>query len=338
MTKRSDSITIRDVARRAGVSVATVSRFINHNASVSNEIGGRIQQVMNELEYVPLLAARQLATKKTGTIGLLSFTVEYSFFGPLVSGLEGVLKDNGYNLLIATYPEDAKEKVPPIGPHNADGVVVFANTLNDKRLAEWHQLKFPMVLVHRTPPATMPIPSVNVENIASSRKLVEHLIENHGRRRIMFLHGPGYQEDAHFREMGYMAALEAHSIPQDPCLIVGGNYDRKDTRQALEYFFLKDPPEFDAVFAGDDDLAAGVVSALQNIGYKVPADISVVGFDDQRFSALMVPPLTTVHAPTDEVGREAGQKLLRLLQCQPVEPETVLPTNIMIRQSCGCSV
>ncbi len=92
MTKRSHSITIRDVAKQAGVSVATVSRFINQNAPVSNEISTKIQQVMKELEYVPLLAARQLATKKTGTIGLLSFTVEYGFFGPLVAGLEEVLK------------------------------------------------------------------------------------------------------------------------------------------------------------------------------------------------------------------------------------------------------
>src|SRR5512142_489273 len=111
MTKRSDSITIRDVAKQAGVSVATVSRFINHNAPVSNEIATKIQQVMNELEYVPLLAVRQRATKETGTIGLLSFTVEYGFFGSLVAGLEGVLKGNGYNLLIATYPEEETQKV-----------------------------------------------------------------------------------------------------------------------------------------------------------------------------------------------------------------------------------
>ncbi len=338
MTKRSDSITIRDVAKQAGVSVATVSRFINRNAPVSNEIATRIQQVMTELEYVPLLAARQLATRKTGTIGLLSFTVEYLFFGPLVAALEGVLKENGYNLLIATYPADSKAALPPIGPHNADGVVVFSNTLSEEQLVEWHQLKFPMVLVHRTPPADLAIPSVNVENIASSRKLVDHLIEEHGRRKIMFLRGPGYQEDAHYREIGYMASLQAHSIPQDPCLIIGGSYDRKDSRQALEYFFLNDPPYFDAIFAGDDDLAASAVSALQNIGRKVPKDIAVVGFDDQRFAALMVPSLTTIHAPTDEVGRMAGEKLLKLLKCQPVEPVTVLPTNIMIRQSCGCPV
>lgn len=338
MTKRSDSITIRDVAKQAGVSVATVSRFINHNAPVSTEIATKIQQVMNELEYVPLLAARQLATRKTGTIGMLSFTVEYGFFGPLVAGLESVLKENGYNLLIATYPADAEAKLPPIGPQNADGVVVFSNTLSEQQLIEWHQMRFPMVLVHRTTPASLPIPTVNVENINSSRKLVDHLIESHGRRKIMFVRGPGYQEDAHYREIGYTASLEAHSIPQDPSLIIGGSYDRKDARQALEYFFLNDPPEFDAVFAGDDDLAASAVSALQNIGRKVPKDVAVVGFDDQRFASMMVPSLTTIHAPTEEVGRMAGEKLLRLLKCQPVEPVTVLPTNIMIRQSCGCTV
>ncbi len=338
MTKRSDSITIRDVAKQAGVSVATVSRFINQNAPVSNEISTKIQQVMKDLEYVPLLAARQLATRKTGTIGLLSFTVEYGFFGPLVAGLEEVLKENGYNLLIATIPNESKDRVSPIGPHNADGVVIFSNTLDEDRLAEWYQMQFPMVLVHRTTPATSPIPCVNVENIDSSQKIVNHLIETHGRTRIMFVRPPGYQEDAHYREMGYEAALKAHSITPDPGLIVGGNYDRKNARQTMEQFFLNDPPKFDAVFAGDDDLAASVISALRNVGLNVPEDVSVVGFDDQRFASLLVPGLTTIHAPTEEVGKVAGRQLLRLLQCQEVEQETVLPTNIMIRQSCGCSI
>jgi LacI family transcriptional regulator len=130
MTKRSHSITIRDVARQAGVSVATVSRYTNHSASVSEEISKRIQQVMQELNYVPLEAARNLATRKTGTVGLLSFTVEYGFFGPLMTGLEKAVKENGYNLLVATYQADpGNETVPPIGPHNADGVVVRIKSL-----------------------------------------------------------------------------------------------------------------------------------------------------------------------------------------------------------------
>jgi LacI family transcriptional regulator len=336
MTKRSDAITIRDVAKQAGVSVATVSRFINQNAPVSAEISKRIHQVMQDLEYVPLQAARQLATHKTGTIGLLSFTVEYGFFGPLVAGLEAVIKESGYNLLIATYPADLKNKIPPIGPHNTDGVIVFSNTLSEERLAEWYQLKFPMVLVHRTTSSSLPIPSVNVENIASSQKLVDHLIETHGKKRIMFVRAPEEQDDAHYREIGYKASLASHSIPFDPSLIICGNYDRKDARQAMEHFLLDDPQEFDAVFAGDDDLAVSVVCALQNAGMKVPGDVAVVGFDDQRFASLLVPALTTIHAPTEEVGRIAGRQLLRLLQCQPIEQQTVLPTDIIIRQSCGC--
>jgi len=337
MTRRSHSITIRDVAQKAGVSVATVSRYLNQNAPISDEIAKRIQQVMDELDYVPLRAARYLATRKTGTVGLLSFTIEYGFFGPLIAGLEAVLKKSGYNLLIATYPPELSGKVdPPLGPQNTDGVVVFSNTLDEKRLAEWYQAQFPIILVHRTSPAAIPIPCVNVENRSASYKIVEHLISAHDRRHIVFVRAPGSQEDVHCRELGYRAALKAHSIPYDPRLVIGGKYDRKLARQAMEKFLSNNPPLFDAVFAGDDDLAASVVSALQTAGLNVPRDVAVVGFDDQRFASFLVPPLTTVRAPTEEVGQAAGQQLLKLLQGHPVEQETILPTEVIIRQSCGC--
>ena len=319
--------------------MATVSRYINKNAPVSNEISARIQQVMDGLGYVPLLAAQHLATRKTGTVGLLSFTVEYGYFGPLVCGLEEVLKENGYNLLVATFSADRNDKVtPPIGPHNTDGVVVFENTLSEERLAEWYKLQFPTVLVHRTPPASIPIPCVMVENRTSSYNLVEHLIEAHGRRRIVFVCTPDHPEDSHHRELGYKAALKAHSIAYDPNLVIVGKYDRKAARQAIGDFLLNNPPCFDAVFADDDDLAMSVISALQKAGINVPGDVSVVGFDDQRFASLLASPLTTVHAPTEQVGQVAGRQILKLLQGQPADRMTVLPTDVVIRQSCGCSV
>jgi DNA-binding LacI/PurR family transcriptional regulator len=338
MTKRSHSITIRDVARQADVSVATVSRYFNHPLSLSIENAGRIRKVMKELKYVPLMAARHLATHKTGTVGLLSFTVDYSFFGPLVAGLEKALKENGYNLLIATYQAEAGgDVIPPIGPQNADGVVVFSNTLSEERLAEWYGIHFPVVLVHRTAPHALPIPSVNVENAAASYKLVEHLIEVHGRKQIVFVRAPGCQEDAYCREMAYKAALQAHSIAYDPNLIIGGNYNRSAARQAMQEYLAKTPPHFNAVFAGDDDLAISVISALQSNGLKVPEDVAVVGFDDQRFAGLLVPALTTVHAPTEEVGRVAGQQMLKLLDGREADCMSVLPTEVVYRQSCGCS-
>ena len=338
MTKRSHSITIRDVAKQAGVSVATVSRYINHTASISTEIAGRIQAVMAELSYAPLMSARNLATRTTGMVGLLSFTVEYGFFSPLVAGLEKALKEHGYHLLISTFQEDGSgETVLPIGPHNADGVVVFSNTLSEERLAEWYNAHFPIVLVHGTAPRDLPIPCVNVENKAASTQIVDHLIEVHGKKRIVFVRAPGRQEDSHQREMAYRAALKAHSIAFDPNLIIGGNYARSVARQAMEEFLANNPPMFDAVFAGDDDLAVSVMSALQSAGLKVPEDIAVVGFDDQRFAGLLVPPLTTVHAPTEEVGHMAGQQMLKLLNGQPADCMCVLPTEVVIRQSCGCN-
>jgi LacI family transcriptional regulator len=339
MTKRSHSITIRDVAKQAGVSVATVSRYINHTAPVSEYSAGRISQVMLELNYVPLEAARNLATRKTGTVGLLSFTVEYGFFGPLVTGLEKALKENGYNLLIATYqPTPGNDSVPPIGPHNADGVVVFSNTIGEEQLAEWHAMHFPVVLVHRTAPDSLPIPSVTVENKTAAHKIVDHLIKKHDRRHLVFVRAPGSQEDEQARELGYRAALAANSIPFDPNLVIGGNFNRDVTRQAMEEFLSDNPPLFDGVFAGDDDLAASVMSALQSAGLNVPADVAVVGFDDQRFSALLAPALTTVHAPTEEVGRVAGQQLIKLLHGEPADYTTILPTELVLRRSCGCSI
>ena len=294
---------------------------------------------MKELNYVPLEAARHLATHKTGTVGLLSFTVGYSFFGPLVIGLEKALKEKGYNLLIATYTAEADGDVmPPIGPHNADGVVVFSNTLSEERLAEWYGAHFPVVLVHRSAPQDLPIPCVNVENKSVSYEMVKHLIEVHGKEQVLFVRSPGDQEDTTYREMGYKEALEAHSIPFDPNLVIGGDYDRSTARQAIQKFLTNTPPCFNAVFAGDDDLAVSVISALQSVGLKVPEDVAVVGFDDQRFASLVVPALTTVHAPTEEVGRAAGQQMLKLLEGQEADSDLVLPTEVVYRQSCGCSV
>jgi LacI family transcriptional regulator len=198
MTKRSYSITIRDVAKQAGVSVATVSRYINHSSSISSEVAQRIRRIMEELGYVPLQAARHLATHRTGTVGLLSFTVEYGFFGPLVSGLEETLKENGYNLLIATYQSHPENpQALPVGPQNTDGVVVFSNTLSEAQLAEWYRMQFPVVLVYRTSPAQCPIPSINIENKSAAYEIVKHLIESHGKRQIVFVRAPECQEDGH---------------------------------------------------------------------------------------------------------------------------------------------
>ena len=179
MTQRSSSVTIRDVARQAGVSVATVSRYINRNAPVSTEVAERLSQVMTELRYVPHAAARHLASRKTRVIGLLLNNLHNDFFVPLLNGVEAVVRKKGYNLIVATYHANSRNDMPPpIGPHNTDGLLVFSDGLVDEDLANLTASGFPMVLVHRTSPPSVNIPSVTVENLEITQKLVEHLIQD----------------------------------------------------------------------------------------------------------------------------------------------------------------
>ena len=338
MTRLSTSVTIRDVARQAGVSVATVSRYINQNAPVSLEVSGRLERVMAELRYVPHAAARHLASKKTRVVGLLLNNLHNDFFVPLLNGVEAVIRNKGYNLIVATYHANSRNQMnPPIGPHNTDGLLVFSDGLFDEDLASLNASGFPMVLVHRTPPPSLSIPSVTVENEEVTHKLVDHLIQEHGRRRIMFLRGPIHQEDSLKRETGYKSALQANGIPFDENLVLKGDFERDTAYKAMDQFLGNGRRvAFDAVFTGDDDAAIGVLKALHQHGLRIPEDVAVIGFDDLGFAPFLNPPLTTVRAPTESVGRIAAERLFGLLENQPSEEVMVLPTEIIFRRSCGC--
>ena len=340
MTKsRTSSVTIRDVAREAGVSVATVSRYINHNAPVSEDVAIRLQQIMQALKYVPQATARNLATHKTHTVGLLLADIRGDFFAPLLKGIEAATSEAGYDLLISCVrqPLHQARTLPLLGPHNSDGVLIFADSLDDKGLADYCDTNFPTVLIHRKSPEALKIPCVTVENKAASKKIVDHLIEVHCCRRIVFLRGPQGQEDSLWRESGYLQALEAHNILVDPLLITLGEFDRVVARSSIQKL-IKDGIEFDAVFSGDDEAAVGVMNALLAGGKRIPEDVAVVGFDDQRMAPFLTPPLTTVRAPTEEVGHEAARQLLQIIQAPgSLSDTTLLPTELVIRRSCGCS-
>jgi DNA-binding LacI/PurR family transcriptional regulator len=340
MTRRSSSVTIRDVAKQAGVSVATVSRYINRNTPVSAEVAERLDRVMSELRYVPHAAARHLASRKTRVIGLLLNNLHNDFFVPLLNGIEAVVRKKGYNLIVATYHANSRNALPPpIGPHNTDGLLVFSDGLVDEDLAKLNASGFPMVLVHRTSPPSLNIPSVTVENIEITTKLVEHLIQVHGKRRILFLRGPLNQEDSYRREVGYKSALAANGISFDERLVLNGEFERDIAYEVLNDFLDNGTRvAFDAVFAGDDDAAIGVLRALQKHGYRIPEDVAVIGFDDLGFAQFLNPPLTTVRAPTESVGRIATERLFGLLENQGLDGAVILPTEIIFRRSCGCNL
>ena len=338
MTKKSSTLTIRDVAKYAGVSVATVSRYMNHTGQVSQEVGERISQVMLELNYTPHTVARQLATQRTHAVGLLITTVMNDFFSPLINGIFSVTTENNYNLLVAVSKPDERNKTvaSPVGPHNTDGALLFANSLAEEQLMELCKTGFPVVLLYRTPPPNLKIPFVSVENKQSSRRLIDHLIEVHGKKRIMFIKGPADQEDSHWREMGFRAAMDAHGLEVDEELILQGNFSHQAAFQVMHNFLSQGRRDFDAIFTGNDDAAVGILTALEEVGLRVPEDIAVVGFDDFRLAPFLNPPLTTVRAPTEQLGQIAAGQLSKLFRGQAIEQQVLLPTELILRRSCGC--
>lgn len=337
LIKKPANSTIDDVARLAGVSPSTVSRVINRNVPVSDEAVERVEAAMRSLNYAPSAAARNLARRRTNTLGLLTANILGDFFVPLLTGIEEATSAGGYDLLISTAGRQGPHSRLPdaLGQHNTDGLLVFAGALTEDAIALAHSAGLPMVLIHQSSPSSLTVPCVTIENKAASCLIVEHLITVHGRRRLVFLEGPREQEDSYWRELGYREALAKHGIPFDPALVVLGEFARSVALESVMNLMARGV-EFDAIFTGDDEAAVGALQALATAGKRVPEDVSVVGFDDQRLAGVLKPPLTTVHAPTDAVGRVAAEQLIRLVRTGAAEPLTLLPTEIVIRRSCGC--
>ncbi|MCA9948824.1 MAG: LacI family DNA-binding transcriptional regulator [Anaerolineales bacterium] len=340
MTKRTANITIRDIAREADVSVATVSRYLNQNAYVSPSLSERIQKVMDRLDYVPQATARQLATSKNNTIGLLVPNMQNNFFAALLAGIEQEVSKHNFNLLVAIGDTNQNQRNQfSLGSHNTDGLLIFADSLTDEQIAQLYDRQLPMVLIHKTSTSDLNIPTVTIENKSATRKLINHLIEVHNRTQILLVRGSEQQEDSYWREVGFKDALADHDIAFDENLTIRGSFDRDIAYNAMKAF-LENPthPEFDAVFCGDDDAAIGIYDALKEKNVQIPEEVSVVGFDDTQIAPFLTPPLTTVMAPTEEVGRSAAKQLLCLLNGRNPVPVTLHATEIVLRQSCGCSI
>jgi len=336
MPRNSQSPTIADVARRAGVSIATVSRVLNGTTPVQDGTAKRVEEAITALRFVPRTAARVLASRRTNTIGLMLPEISGGFFSPLLRGIEGAAREAGFDLLI--HATDEPHRIPttrrPLGEHNTDGLLIFTDSLEDEEILRLHAQGLPLVLMHQSMAGTE-IQVISIENKDGTRDLVNHLIEVHGRQRIAFLRGPATQEDSGWRERGYREALESHGIPVDEELIGAGEFDRVVAEQTVGDL-LEQGVQFDALFCGDDEAALGAFAALQSKGRSIGGEVSVAGFDDVPFAAFLSPPLTTVRVPIEQVGREAVRQLVHLIRGEAAQALTLLSTEVIVRNSCGC--
>lgn len=333
--KTAAKITIEDVAEYAGVSAMTVSRFLNSTGPVSDSTAEKVQAAILELNYIPHQGARALAARKTNTVGLILPEMNDIFFFQLIHGIQQTVALNHYDLLLysTTNPEELDVLNLPLGRHNTDGLIIFAGCLTETALRRLDGIDFPMVLLLSTPPEGLNIPAVAFENKAGAIQMVNHLVRC-GHKRIAFLAGVPENEDSYWRQRGYRDALAAHNLSFDSELLAVAGFD-EELAFAHVTRWLNENQSIDAIFAADDVSARGAIRAVQSSGQQVPEDIAVVGFDDALLSQYIDPPLTTVRAPIEEAGRAAAAQLLRLIRTEPTDPLTLLPTELIIRRSCG---
>ncbi len=341
--RRGRKVTIRDVAKVAGVSISTVSAVLNHrsHARVAEETRQRIMEAVRRLGYHPKRSARSLRTGLTYTVGIVVPLVPDAmlspFFSEFVRGILKAVKPQGWMVTILGFQDWQEEMAllrTAVEQRSVDGVLIFDPRRNDPRPSLLKgRLPFVVVGRYEDPEAI----TVDNDNVQAAKMATQHLI-GLGHRRIAFACVSLDFATAEDRLTGYRMALEEAGIGFDRKLVaeVKGYYSVEAGVQAflqLRDRFAELPT---AVLAVDDAVALGVMQAAQQHGLKVPDDIAVVGFNDAPFSCHTDPPLTTVRIFAETLAIHAGDALLRLIQGEPVVPQRfVVPTQLVVRASCG---
>jgi LacI family transcriptional regulator len=330
--------TIRTVAAKAGVSIATVSRFLNGSAHINAETEAKVREAIADLGYVPNASARGLATNTTQTIALIFPKLSGPFFAELIRGAETEAGAAGYHLLIYSIAGSAAgddDQTLGLLTTKVDGLILASRGVQQNYVRDLQRQGTPIVLLGEEP-GEIAGDSIRPDNAGGARQMVTHLLE-HGYRRIGFIHGPETQTHAQERLRGYCDALHAYELSCVPELIVPGAFDEHSGYTAMQRL-LHLHPRPEAVFAANDQMAIGALTAVYESGLRVPEDVALVGFDDIEPARYLRPPLTTVHQDMTGQGRLAVQMLLARIQGSETPPETrVLPTELVIRRSCGCN-
>jgi LacI family transcriptional regulator len=326
--------TIRDVASKAGVSVSTVSRVLNDRDGVSRATYERVRRVIEELNYTSSLAARSMRSHHTHVIGLVVPDLSNSFSNLIIRGVNAAIGEADYGLLVYTsgcrLNEDGilheQRQVALLNSALTDGTIVVTPR------ATAFSLSHPVVVIDPNCESSN-MPAVLSTNWAGAVAAMEYLIQL-GHRRIGLIQGRSDLHSAARRLQGYLDSLEQHGIPYDESLVCAGDFTRETGyRCGCQLLGLAHPPT--AIFAANDESAIGAMGAARDAGLGIPADLSVVGFDNITESAWTTPKLTTVDQSLETMGYSAARLLFDLIQGRPVE-ELIrrLPTKLIVRESC----
>lgn len=337
MTGTSHRVTIRDVACLAGVSPATVSKVLNDAPYVSTTARQQVLDAVGKLDFRPNTIARSLHARRTYTLGLITDDLEGLFTTSMMRGVDDAASEQDFSVFLYNSQGQASRErshLNVLRDKQVDGVILLSGYRVRERAGPALDVgKVPLVYLYQYT-SDLLVPCVVPDDEGGGRLGAEHLIL-YGRKRIALINGPARYEATQHRLQGYREALETAGLVFDPGLVRAGTWHQDSGyRLAHEFMALPEPP--DAIFCTADSLAVGAIDALHQLGYDVPKDVAIVGFDNRPFAAHQRPPLTTVALPLYEMGKLAGELLLSAIRGRVPEPvRHHVPCYLVHRDSCG---
>ncbi|MGY3610411.1 MULTISPECIES: LacI family DNA-binding transcriptional regulator [unclassified Bradyrhizobium] len=328
-------VKIEDVARKANVSPATVSRVLNHPEIVRPELRDKVMRHIADLSYTPDSAARALKSGRMRTIGMIVPTLALGIFAEGVEALQNRLSESGYTLFIANSQYDQRrefQEMQSLIDRGIDGIVLVGGSHGRELRALIEQAGVPVITTYVSK-APGGIPAIGIDNESATRDMTEYLIRlGHVRFGAIANVVPASNDRSRARLEGIQRALSDAGIPLKPTQIIRADYSLAQGRSALRQL-LADHPDTTAVICTTDTLAIGAMAEARKMALSVPGALSITGFDDVELAAQTDPPLTTVSVPAAEIGRGAADYLINAIAGSPVPRSVLLPYRLVMRSS-----
>jgi len=331
-------ITITDIAKKLGISASTVSRALSDHPDIKEETKKKVQQLADEFYYKPNSIAQSLKNNRTTIIGVIVPEIKHDFFSSAISGIEEVAYHAGYTIIVCQSNENYEREVVNTNSlihQRVAGIVasISQNTINGDHFKAVVARGIPLVFFDRAC-KDVDVSKVIIDDAKSAFDAVSHLI-NKGYKRIAHFTGPKDLEICKLRLKGYTDALSNSNIPLREDLICYSGLHEVDGYNSMDRL-LKENILPDAIFAVNDPVAIGAFQRIKEAGLKIPGDIGIVGFSNNKITALVDPPLTTVNQPSFEMGKKSAELLIEMIESekQSFKPKTiVLETELVIRSS-----
>ena len=318
--------TIKDVAKKANVSVATVSRVINNTGYVNHETRKIVEDAISELGYVPNELARSLFKKKSNIIGLIVPHISTYFFAELIESLEDAITKEGYKLMIFNSKDDIeleKKYINVFNQYNIDGLILIANTHSAK---SYLNLKIPVLTIDHI--IDKSVPSITSDNVQGGELAAYKLLEK-GATNIIHLRGPSDLITVIDRARGFYQVMDEANVDVYSFDLDFRSPDINDIEM-----FIKKHPDVNGIFCSSDVIAMYTTSVLQRLGYKIPEDVQIIGYDNIEMSAILLPTLTTISQNLIDIGKVAIETLLKIMNKKEIEElHQVIPVTLIERDS-----